>query len=188
METKTPTVRTASYQGFVKVMNHLLFGKLENPIFNGDDLPPLNPDLIKFIPKNADAQKMNWAFEFYYENFEWFITNFLNDCIREDKNEGKRLYNNHQFAKNLEALVNNTIYHTDLIRYEKIDNGQALSILYVNAEENCVEYLTYHTLHFLEIVKFIKYKQKSITKEEYDKILDHYNTLILKQKIEFLTN
>lgn len=185
METETSLVRTASYEGFVKVMNHLLFGHLESPSFIENYAYPLNSDLIRFIPKNSNAQKMNWDFEFYHRTFEGFITDFLIDCANEDNNAGNRPYRNHPAVKHLEKLVNNKIYHSDLIRYEKKDEGQSLSIMFINAEENCAEYLTYHTLHFLEIVKFIRYDQKTINDLEYQKILDHYNTLILKQRIEF---
>ncbi|MGO4708638.1 hypothetical protein AB4Y90_05860 [Chryseobacterium sp. 2TAF14] len=186
METETSTARSASYEGFVKVMNHLLFGHLESPSFNKNHDYPLNSDLVKFIPKNANAQKMNLDWEFYTNTFEGFITDFLIDCTTKDENEGNRPYSNHPAAKNLDAMVNDKIYHNDLIRYEKNDDGQSLSILYVNAEENCVEYLSYHTLHFLEIVKFIRYGQKTINYLEYQKILDHYNTKILKQRVEFI--
>lgn len=185
METGKSTVRTASYEGFVKVMNHLLFGHLESPSFNEKYGYPLNSDLIRFIPKNANAQKMNWDFEFYYSVFDGFITDFLIDCANDDNNENNRPYRDHPAVKNLEALVKNKIYHTDLIRYEKKDDGQSLSILFVNAEEDCVEYLTYHTLHFLEIIKFIQYGQKTIDYDEYQKILSHYYNLVLRQRIEF---
>lgn len=186
METENSNVRSASYEGFIKVINHLLFGTLDTPSFKDDEQILLNTELINFIPKKASAEKMNLMFEFYSDIFEDFTDKFLRDCENVDNSKENRSYSNHPAAKNMDLLLRGAVYHTDLIRYEKKDNGQALSILFVNTEDNKVEYLTYHTLHFVEIVKFIKYKQKSISSEDYERILNHYNSIILKQYIGFL--
>lgn len=184
MNTATSPI-SAHFKAFEQVIHHIIFGKINQPKVNDNGEYPIRNGLMDFVPKGLSLLEMKFIYDSYTPIFGSVIDAFLNDVTKPAGTTVGKSYDKHPSEGSFDLFTADALYYSDLIRFKKINEGKSLQIQYMNKAENCIDILSFHVVHFLDLVSFIPQNKKTLSDKEYELILNHYQELLQEQKVTF---